>query len=122
LVDEWRFCFYSILLMATIFVVLVSIPILVTFPMEMKIEELKAKGVEVMYCQDRWEDVRQSVIDKGHEWNRYNWGSFSSVIGELHLYNLDYNVIVWVCYEDRVLWFQDTRGAGNYCFIYGDDF
>jgi hypothetical protein len=106
--------------MATVFGVLVSIPVLITFPMEMKIEELKAKGVEVMYCQDRWEDVRQSVIGNGHEWNRYSWGSFLSAIDDLQ--GLDYDVIIWVCYEDRVLWFLDTRPAGSYCFIYGDDF
>ena len=119
--------------MATVFVALVFIPILVTFPMEMKIEKLKAKGVDVEYCQYKWEDVRQSEIDKGHEWNRYNWGSFLQVIDdlfleefrvrgrEISLYNLDYNVTVWVCNEDRVLWLQEIV-PNFYGFIYGDDF
>jgi len=135
LVDEWRFYYYSILLMATVFVALVFIPILVTFPMEMKIVKLKAKGVDVEYCQDRWINVRQSEINKGHEWNRCNWGSFLSIIDDLHyleelriwgreisLYNLDYkDVTVWVCKEDRVLWLQGTT-PDSYLFIYGDDF
>lgn len=119
--------------MAMVFVALVFIPILITFPMEMKIEKLKTKGVEVVYCQYIWEDVRQSEIEKGHEWNRYNWGSFLQVIDdlfleefrgrgrEISLYNLEYNVTVWICNEDRVLWLQGTAPS-DYCFIYGDDF
>jgi len=119
--------------MAMVFVALVFIPILVTFSMEVKIVKLKAKGVDVEYCQDRWEDIRQSEINKGHEWNRYNWGSFLSVIDELFLeqfrsrrreislYNLENYVTVWVCKEDRILWLQGIA-PNSYCFIYGDDF
>ena len=115
----------SILLIVTILVVLVAIPRLNTYPMEMKIEELKEKGVEIIYCEERWADIRQSKIDMGGKWLVPS--SMRLIFQEIDQWirsNHDVtDVKVYICKEDRIVWMEDFSPETNrYIYIEGDRF
>ena len=115
----------SILLIVTILVVLVAIPRLNTYPMEMKIEELKEKGVEIIYCEERWADIRQSKIDMGGKWlvpssMRLIFQKIDQWIRSNHDVT---DVKVYICKEDRIIWMVDfPPGTNRYMYIEGDRF